>query len=483
MDVDGEQDLYDLLASGQLSERTFDALLSLMQTGVDLNHADRERLFALPNVTLEQVDAIVAVRAAAGRITGLSQLVAEGAIDAVTARTLTPFVIVESDEPARPVAGFVRALSRATMPADRWPPTIAAQARVRAFGALDLGALGVLVRNDLGRVRWDQGRRALASTPERPRVLLPKVYAQWKTARWGIVVGTYRIGFGQRLTFDVTDQAFPNGFLGDFELRRGSALVLSCRRRAGELVTDPCPDDRTARVSPDYRWSNRLTGAAMSANRLEVGRGWFQVTAWGSYQVHRALQTELVDASLCPDPRREDERCRPPTVYVIDDQRPSHPAATFSGGTLARIATEGLAGANVAYAWDTRTRLGVTGYGAVPRWRIRGVELGFQETARRPFGGPFGAIGIDASLGEGVQDFFVEVTRSLDAGRGGGWGAVFRSITTLPSAVFDVTARYYGREFANPYARPIAAPDEFEGLRARDELGGRAQVTGVLGRG
>jgi hypothetical protein len=45
-----------------------------------------------------------------------------------------------------------------------------------------------------------------------------------------------------------------------------------------------------------------------------------------------------------------------------------------------------------------------------------------------------------------------------------------------------VSARYYERSFANPYARPISAPDELDGLRARDEAGLRIRVTAFQGR-
>ncbi len=46
IDVAAEEDLYDLLVSGQISKRSFDALLLLYQSKVDLNRADRERLYA-----------------------------------------------------------------------------------------------------------------------------------------------------------------------------------------------------------------------------------------------------------------------------------------------------------------------------------------------------------------------------------------------------------------------------------------------------
>jgi len=44
-----------------------------------------------------------------------------------------------------------------------------------------------------------------------------------------------------------------------------------------------------------------------------------------------------------------------------------------------------------------------------------------------------------------------------------------------------LAARYYDQDCANPYARPIAAPDEYDGLRARDELGIRLRQASSLG--
>ena len=128
--------------------------------------------------------------------------------------------------------------------------------------------------------------------------------------------------------------------------------------------------------------------------------------------------------------------------------------------------------------------MGLTGYGSTPRWLVRGAQLDFQELARKPFGGPFGAVGVNAAFGFGPQDFFAELTRSFDTqvGGGGGYGALLRSVTTLATTEVDVSARVYARNYVNPYARPISAPDELDGLRARDELGFRLRATTQLGR-
>jgi hypothetical protein len=482
--IETEEDLYDLLATEQITESSFDALLLLYQTRVDLNRADRQRLYSLPNLDYGHVDQILAYRTEAGAIHQLSDLAASGALDAEMVDALRPFVIVRApDTPKAQVSGFVRVEGRWSGRYDRLPPASALQARVEAVQNLDVGVSAALTRNGLHRVRWDSNRAALSAEPESVRLDVPKLYVGWKDDRWAIIGGTYRVGFGQRLTFDVTDQVTPNGFFGDYELRRTNELGLRCRRSAGELQASPCPVDRVGRVTPDYAWTNRLTGVAVGLKQLSLGPGWVEAHAWGSYQVHRVPQIEVVNAGVCDDPRQdEDPACRAPPVYVRDGD-PAAPASAATFATLPAMYAEALGGANTSYFWHPRAHVGLTGYGSLPRWLVRGAELGFQEFSRKPLAGPFGAIGLDAAFGFRAQDFFAEVTRSFDSqpGGGGGYGIVVRSVTTLASTEVDVSARYYGRRFANPYARPVSAADEFDGLRARDEAGLRLRATSQIG--
>ena len=73
---------------------------------------------------------------------------------------------------------------------------------------------------------------------------------------------------------------------------------------------------------------------------------------------------------------------------------------------------------------------------------------------------------MDGAVGFGMFDFFAEVTRSFDSmpdGDGGGFGGLLRSVTTFQKQnELEASLRYYDEDFKNPYARPIAAPDEFE---------------------
>ena len=318
VDIDSEEDLYDLEVEGQISERTFNALLLLYQTRVDINRADRDRLYALPNLDFRQVDRIVAYRTEVGEIVNLDDLTAAGVLPERLTQSIRAFVVVRSpDAPRSETSGFTRIQMRLSGKNDRYPPATAIQARVRTLRNLDIGIVGILERNRVRDVRWDEDRQGLSAEPPRTLFEVPKLYVEWDDEKWEAVAGTYRIGFGQSLVFDNTDQLVPNGFFGDFELRRENDLTLKCREVAGELSESPCPPDRVVRVTPDYKWTNRLTGVAVGAKELSHGQGWAQAYAWGSYQVHRVQQTEVVNAEMCPDPRDdENPDYAAPPVFV-----------------------------------------------------------------------------------------------------------------------------------------------------------------------
>ncbi len=152
--------------------------------------------------------------------------------------------------------------------------------------------------------------------------------------------------------------------------------------------------------------------------------------------------------------------------------------------TLDNVYAEALGGGNVSYFFNRRAHVGVTGYAAHSRFLTEGMDLDFQEWSPRPFGGGvYGAVGVDAAVGRGPWDLFLEVAHSFDdqLDGGGGIGAIARSTITWDRQELELTTRYYDEDFANPYARPIAAPDEQDGNRARDEVGGRVRYTGRHG--
>ncbi len=479
IDVDSEEDLYDLQATGQIDDDTLTELVEVFQSGVDLNRAAREELYSLPNLTYGEVDAILEYRELAGWINDPIDLVVAGILTQEKLESVAAFLVISDPNRALfSTAGWVRGQTRWSQE-DQGAPPVQLQARVATLRNLTVGFASTLSRNRLAGIEYFEGEdgAALSAVEADEQVYVPKFYAQWETDRWGVIAGTYRIGFGQRLTFDNTSLYTPNGFVRDDQLFRDAELARVCRETPCPGVTDHIYE------SPDYGWRDGLLGAAVGLKKLELGGGHLQAYAFGSYQKRSLYQYEVFDINRCEDPHDESDECSAPRVYRrgtdgVDEE------TYFSFSTLPNLFTEATAGGNVAYAINRRSHIGVTGYGSDITWPQDTIELDFQEWSRLPYGGPFGAVGVDGAFGFGMLDFFGEVARSFDSmpdSDGGGFGGLFRSVTTFQRQnELEASLRYYDEGFKNPYARPIAAPDEFDGQRARDEMGARLRYTARL---
>ncbi|MCA9698307.1 MAG: helix-hairpin-helix domain-containing protein, partial [Myxococcales bacterium] len=263
IDVDDEDDLNELLASDQISEDTFNTLIELRRRGVDLNEASREELYSLPNLTYEDVDRILAYRAEAGIIHAPADLAAAGVLDLRTLGSILTFIRA-GDPEARLTAthGWVR-YQTAWSTQDRGVPPMVMQARVTTLRQLTIGAAGFVTRQRPGPPVWDPNRDALMAEQMKPRVNLPKAFVQWDGDKFGVIVGSYRAGFGQRLIFDTTNRYTPNGFYFDDAVYRPNQLGQICRESAGELPESPCAGDlgNTYGIK-DFRWRDSQRGVA-----------------------------------------------------------------------------------------------------------------------------------------------------------------------------------------------------------------------------
>ncbi|MEZ4330094.1 MAG: hypothetical protein R3B40_32995, partial [Polyangiales bacterium] len=309
-------------------------------------------------------------------------------------------------------------------------------------------------------------------------------FVRWEGEHAEVLLGTFRAGFGQRLTFDNSDRFTPNGIYADDAVFWNPGMTTRCRESTGELADSPCNTFTGAqRITSDLRWRNSLMGAAVGAEHLSLGPGWLQLYAFGSYQPQSIYQYEIYDRGRCADPRNDsDPNCAAPDIYRRRDDLLA-PTSEYSFSTLNNVYAEALGGGNVSYFFSRRAHVGVTGYAAHARFLTEGIDLDFQEWSTRPFGGGvYGAVGADAAFGRGMWDFFLEVAHSFDqqAGGGGGLGAIARTTLTWDRQELELSARYYDEDFSNPYGRPIAASDEQSGNRARDEVGGRVRYTGSI---
>ncbi|NJK30965.1 MAG: helix-hairpin-helix domain-containing protein [Deltaproteobacteria bacterium] len=489
IDVDDEEELYDLFVTEQISEDTFNTLVELRRRGVDLNEASREQLYSLPNLTYEDVDAILAYRAEVGVIHAPADLVAAGVLSRQKLGSILTFIRAH-DERRRLTAtsGWVR-YQTAWSQEDNTVPPMVLQARITTLRDLTIGGAAFLTRQRPGNPVWDQNREAMVADPMQPRVHLPKYYVQWDTEDWGVIAGTYRIGFGQRLTFDNSDRYTPNGFFLDDAIFIPQELGVQCRESAGELPESPCSGEAgNIYASRDFRWRDSLRGVAIGAKHLQVPVGWLQLYGFGSWQSRQIYQYQIYDRDACDDPRSGDEACSAPDTFVTPAGDRLAPTSSHKFQTLPNVYDEILGGANFSWFYDRRTHIGVTGYGATAIWKIEGADLDFQEWASTPFGGPWGAIGVDGSWGHRWSDLALEVSRSFDSMRtvtkeedygGGGYAALVRHTSTInDNHELEISARYYDQKYANPYAGPISQGDQFDGNRARDEAGGRLRYVG-----
>lgn len=481
IDVDDENDLFELNTTEQISDSTYVTLVDLMRRGTNLDEATREELYALPNLTYADVDRILAYRKEAGHIRDPAVLVSAGVLDRKLLASLAAFIVIGEESTRKaPVSGFVQYQTVWTSRDRRAPPMIL-QARVNTLKHLTIGMAGQLNRNRLGEVRWDPNRDAFTAQPNRTRPQLTKAFIQWDTPKFGAILGSYRIGFGQKLTFDNSGRYTPNGFFLDDSYYRRVKSTRLCKESAGELDETPC--DTNVYGTPDYRFRYGLLGAAVGAKHLSVGDSWFQLYGFFSYQPRDIYQYMIDDRNVCDDPSSDAPECSAPKVYKAQDD-PLAETSTYSYQTLPNMFALALGGGNFSWFHDRRTHVGVTGYGASPRWLVAGAKPDFADYAPLPYGGAFGAVGVDASWGRRWADLFAEVSRSFDHqdGLGGGFAGILRATATWDVHEVEVSARYYDTKFVNPFARPIAGLDVNAGLRASDEAGGRIRYSALLAK-
>ncbi|MFZ5471514.1 MAG: helix-hairpin-helix domain-containing protein [Myxococcota bacterium] len=480
IDIESEQDLYDLATRGEISDETLQTLVELLRDGVELNRATRDELYGLPGLSYAEVEAILLYRQKATRIDDPAQLVGAGALTPEQLSRIAPFLVVEPAQTPLPVSGRLRAVS-AVSTADPLAPPGFLQARLKLPADLSASVVLLSTRYRLGPVIHDTVRDALAAAPPAYSLRAPKFYLQWKRAERMAVAGTFRLGFAQRLTLDNTTRQTPDGiYPDDVVLIDGDDLTKGCKLSAGELSDSPCDEAaRNTYVTPDFFVRDGFRGLAGSLRELEIGAGRISLYGFASFQSRSVYQYEIFDRRRCPDPRDDgDPACGAPQVFVRQENAFA-PAARYSFQTLPDAWDELASGGRIELKAG-QLRLGTTGYYAAPFWKVEGIALDFQEWAKYPFGGSFGAAGADGALLLGPWSFFLEGSRSFDRlpGGGGGFGVLQRSVFSPKRQEVELSLRYYDKKFVNPYGRPLSGPDEFQGQRARNEAGVRLRYDG-----
>lgn len=482
IDADDEEDLLNLEQRGDISSDTAETLLELLREGVELNSAPRDQLYDLPSLTYHDVDAIIAYRTAKGRIDAAEELVAAGAITGEQFVKIAPFIRIDAARPMLPVSGRLRLQSQVTS-ADNVPPPALLQARLK--GPLDLsgGFMLATTRRWMASPGYDAFTDTLVTKGFSYQPQLPRIFLQWHHGKSTVILGTFTVGFGERLTLDNTRRHTPHGLYLSDDFRRQGDLVRTCKLSGapGAVEDLECASgEKNVYITPDFTWRDSFRGVAASIEDAELPNGMF-LSAYGfaSFQRRSLYQYELYDKRFCADPRDPSPDCKAPPVYL--DQGAATGDTKLIYSTLPYLFDELLGGAHVDFKPDYRMRLGVTGYGAVPFFHAAPMQLDFQEWSKWPAGGPYGAVGLDGQLDVGDFDFHFEASRSFDRelGGGGGWGVVERNTWSPKNHELTLSFRFFDDKYANPYARPVSAPDMYEGQRARNELGARLTYLGT----
>lgn len=476
VDVDDEEDLFELEQRGDISEDTADTLLELIREGVDLNSANREQLYDLPGLTYSEVDAILEYRTATGHIDDPTQLVAAGALTEDQLLQIIPFIRLDAAKPVLPVSGRIHAATRFTT-TDNVPPPALLSARLKGPANLSAGFMAFTTRRRAATPTFDATTDSLKSDGFSYQPQLTRYFAQWKPGNVRLVVGTYTLGFAERLTLDNSRRVTPRGIYLVDDYRRVVDLSQTCKLSSGGFQADPTSgcdlaDGKSLYITPDYKWRDVFRGVAGSIEDVALGTS-ASLSAYGflSYQQRPVYQYEIYDRRYCDDPRDTSSDCKAPSVYLPDG------TTRLVYSTLGNTFDELTGGGHVTFKPTYRLTFGVTGWAAAPFFRQTPIELDFQEFSRYPSGGLFGALGVDAHASLGNFNFFLEGTHNFDRRVGtegqGGYGIEQRTTFSPKNHEVELSLRFYDAGFGTPYARPIASPDLQEGQRARNEAGAR----------
>jgi hypothetical protein len=484
VNADDEEDIFAMYQRGDLSQDTADTLLELMREGVDLNTASRERLYDLPGLTYADVDKILLYREQKGRIDDPTELVGIEAITPEQFIGIAPYIRIEPPQTKLPFSGKLRLVSQYTIQ-DTLPPPLFATGRFKLPFDLSAGFMVTGSRLDPATPRYDPAL-GLVTDGYRYRPDAPRFFAQWQNGNRRVVLGTYTLGFAERLVLDNTRRVTPKGIYLTDDYRRSQDLASRCRTST-DTGSEPPPECATQSqyVTADYQTRDVFRGVAASLENLELGdQASMSMYGFLSYQSRGIYQYDLYDRSRCEDPRSGSADCGAPRFSVIT------PTETNTGwrlryATLPTFFDELAGGGHVDFKPNYRLRFGVTGYGAAPFFNSvppgSSIQVDFQDTSRYPNGGAYGAIGVDAQAVISEFNLHLEVARSFDraiGNNGGGFAAIQRTTWAPKNHEVELVLRYYDNRYLNPYARPFSGPDEDAGQRARNELGARLRYFG-----
>lgn len=482
--VESVEDLRDMVENGDIDDTIFDRLSSLIESPLDLNSASRNALFDLPGMTFPMIDAILDARSGKPLVS-FDDLDGLGIPESVQ-RQIRPFVDLVPPKPkalgkrATPIKGDidVRFIDRVadrdvnnedsttvddtgsidtTTDSNITLPALALRARATVVEKLQLGVIA-LGQERLGSFAYhhEPGRTWLSADGPAFRVQVPKFFAAIDRGSWAVIAGTYQAGFAERLVFDTSTRARPDGIYVDDQV---SEYTDSTRFGANE----------------------RMLGVAGTLRGVHLGgTNYLDASLFFSYFPRDISQNDVDSILRATDDAGFTYSGAPNPLLCENDVDPDLCATSnttlregrLSTQTLRAAFHEAIVGGHVAWSPMPRLQFGVTSYASFVHWP-ESDDLIFAPSAAYPDKKDFGAYGVDFRWGTGRTDISAEYARTFD----GGNAAFLRLTTSMGIADLELRGRYYGEDYDNPHARGTAAPDELYGQRDRDEAGGEARLT------
>ncbi|MCK5690259.1 helix-hairpin-helix domain-containing protein, partial [Myxococcota bacterium] len=274
IEVETAEDVYSLLRAGIIDDQTAALLEIYLQDPIPINQANAEMLYDLPGLTWALAQAIVADRVQNGPFNTAGDLLRVSGMDPNLVKSISPFVtLIKPGLRGRKgkdgISGHTRfgtiwkdGVGKSQSVVDpildkNIGPQGLLQLRADGFGQYGVGALVTYRRQT--DAWWDYARGALVTTGPENQATLDHVYGWGSIGNAKVIVGSYDVGFGERLVFDTSSHRNPDG------------LYLNTRYTV---------DNDAGVIRPD----TSLFGIAATIEDVPVGPGQVDATFFSSYQ-------------------------------------------------------------------------------------------------------------------------------------------------------------------------------------------------------
>ncbi len=460
INIKDETDIEQLYRDGEIDEEAKNRLLVLYYTKIDLNLATRDELYELPAMTYTLADEVLELRKKRGRFARVHDLAGAKGMTPAIYDQVRPFVTVKrAEEMEKKYDAQVR--TGAIYRTHGYNPAfyLRGKARFKTHGGVGLlvaarPMIGTV--NDVEPITYyscsagkckDVNGESLTAAASAIRFDPAGLYVFWDGARLSAIAGSFRVGYGLGLTMDNSKRKRPFGWYPNIDFSE---------------------DEDSGKMKP----YEGFVGAAVRYKQIDIGSGWLDIGAFGSFWLRDMYQTDLRWDRDPDSPFIADEELSYNSRKDVEENQSLY----FEYPTLPWIMREIVGGGNVTYWFNRRSLVGVTGYGA--NWKMTAKATNFGPSAfssKYPFDrNTWGAIGINTKFGFGRYDFAGELAFT---DRGDPGMLLKAWLHPLPDLVIIPSFRYYSPGYDNPYNLGEANADEHMGNRARDELGGKVKIT------